>query len=122
MALLKHSRQRDAILSNASENMIRRDLASGQVAYITSVWGPTSQGEGNVTLRERTVSESSDETDASSLTTTYLDDPRPERSFALGSGSSQSRASYIVGVTSWGPDGEQGTWDDITTMPEEVVK
>lgn len=31
--------------------------------------------------------------------------------------------TYVVGVTSWGPDRKTGgdhTWDDITTMPEET--
>lgn len=40
----------------------------------------------------------------------------------VSGGSANGRDSYLVGVTSDGPDGQPGTWDDITTMPEEVVK
>ncbi len=33
-------------------------------------------------------------------------------------GGARSVKSYTVGVTSWGPDGEADTYDDITTWPE----
>ena len=40
----------------------------------------------------------------------------------ISASAASGRPAYIVGVTSWGPDGAPGTWDDITTLPEEVVK
>ena len=40
---------------------------------------------------------------------------------SVGSGSGgRSFKSYTVGVTSWGPDGEADTYDDITTWPDEI--
>lgn len=35
-----------------------------------------------------------------------------------GAGGKSGAKSYTVGVTSYGPDGEEGTYDDITTWPE----
>ena len=50
-------------------------------------------------------------------------DPYQSETIAVGSASTAGKDSYIVGVTSWGPDRQTGgdhTWDDITTMPEEA--
>ena len=39
----------------------------------------------------------------------------------VGSGSGgKSLKTYTVGVTSWGPDKEENTYDDITTWPDEI--
>ncbi|MBR4475914.1 MAG: prepilin-type N-terminal cleavage/methylation domain-containing protein [Kiritimatiellae bacterium] len=39
----------------------------------------------------------------------------------VGAGNSGNNVkSYTVGVTSWGPDGEADTYDDITTWPDEI--
>ena len=109
-------RRKDAIYTAEAEDVLRRDSPGGRPVRVVSVWNESGSG-----LREggRTIG-----TDFKLLSPSAgdLDDTLPDKSFALGSGSAQSRASYVVGVTSWGPDGEQGTWDDITTMPEEVVK
>ena len=52
-----------------------------------------------------------------------LVDPQPNDStLPVNAGGGNPRENYIVGVTSWGPDGKTGgdySWDDITTMPEE---
>ena len=43
----------------------------------------------------------------------------------LNGENANGQASFLVGVHSYGPDGMTGgdhSWDDITTMPEEVVK
>lgn len=37
-----------------------------------------------------------------------------------GSSGAGGMSTYIVGVRSWGPDGQQGTPDDITSYPEDV--
>ena len=49
-------------------------------------------------------------------------DPAPSEMLSVGSSTHQGRDSYVVGVSSDGPDRQPNTWDDITTMPEEVVK
>ena len=118
-------RRRDAVCCQTAENAIRRDLSGGQFSYVTSVFASNADTDSkSVVLRTRAVSATNPDAASSppSLSTTALDDPMPNQTIALGSGSANRRAAYIVGVTSWGPDGEQGTWDDITTMPEEIVK
>ena len=45
--------------------------------------------------------------------------------FTINGGAALERDSYLVGVHSYGPDGKTGgdySWDDISTMPEEIVK
>jgi prepilin-type N-terminal cleavage/methylation domain-containing protein len=42
-------------------------------------------------------------------------------SVAVGSGNGgRNVKTYTVGVTSWGPDGKENTYDDITTWPDEI--
>jgi len=38
----------------------------------------------------------------------------------VGSGSSKRVKTYTVGVTSWGPDRKENTYDDITTWPDVI--
>lgn len=40
---------------------------------------------------------------------------------SVGSGNGgRNVKTYTVGVTSWGPDGKENTYDDITTWPDEI--
>lgn len=108
-------RKADAVYASEADNAIRRDGSGGNTLRVASVWADDGDGlrTGGRTLEEGTKSIPSTELD---------DDGSAGQTIAVGSGSAQGRTSYIVGVTSWGPDGQQGTWDDITSMPEEVVK
>lgn len=115
-------RRKDAIYAAEAEDALRRDSSGGNPVRLVSVWDDSGTG---LRTGGRTVVSATDGTDGFkllTLTAQDMEDTLPDKNFMLGSGTSQSRASYIVGVTSWGPDGEKGTWDDITTMPEEVVK
>ena len=38
----------------------------------------------------------------------------------VGSGSNKKVKTYTVGVTSWGPDRRENTYDDITTWPDVI--
>ena len=110
---LKDARQQDAQMMDAADNAFLAE--NDRLLRVVSVWDDS----GNVRTRA-----------CEKLSSGYVNknDLRDQsgysvRSQGLGSsGSGESRTAYIVGVTSWGPDGQQGTWDDITTMPEEVVK
>ena len=42
------------------------------------------------------------------------------QAISVGSSSGRSRKTYMVGVLSYGPDGEVDTYDDITSWPDEV--
>lgn len=46
---------------------------------------------------------------------------RGDYAVTLGSGTVAGRDTYIVGVTSNGPDREPETWDDISTYPEDQL-
>ena len=106
-------RKEDAICTAEADDALLAD-DGGSLVRVVSVWNEDGSG-----LRQdgRTITR-----DITKLSASDMQDTLPDKNFPLGSGSAQNRTSYLVGVTSWGPDGEQGTWDDITTMPEEVVK
>ena len=95
-----------------SENLICRDRQNGPPVVITSVWSSWEKGRTLSSVRE----------ESSSVTSSDMQDPKPDKTYSVGASTAAGRDSYIVGVTSWGPDGIKGTWDDITTMPEEIVK
>ena len=82
---------------------------------VVSVWNP--QGPGIRTdTSGRTV-------DQNGLSAPVMQDPYTSQVLPVGSGATSGKDTYIVGVTSWGPDGQTGgdhIWDDITTMPEEL--
>ena len=107
-------RRKDAIYTAEADDAILGD--GGSPVRLVSVWNENGSG-----LRSdgRTIAQ---DFKLLSPSASDMKDTLPDKNFALGSGSAQSRTAYLVGVTSWGPDGQQGTWDDITTMPEEVVK
>ena len=106
-----------------AENTILNDEATPKPLMVTSIWAENGDGLKKGDEAKRSLSNTGwldGEPDASDLA-----DPTTESAGAVGpiSGNgSQGRDTYIVGVTSWGPDGKPGTWDDITTMPEEVVQ
>ena len=52
-------------------------------------------------------------------------DPLRDKTITINGANAVGRDSYLVGVHSYGPDGKTGgdnSWDDISTMPEEIVK
>ena len=112
---LDDARKSDAVYAADADNAILRDGSGGNALFVTSVWKEDGDG---VRRDGRTL-----ESGGTSITATEMsDNGSAGQTRSIGSGNSNGQSSYIVGVTSWGPDGQQGTWDDITTMPEEVVK
>lgn len=109
-------RRADAVYSAEADDAILSDSSGRSLRRIVSVWAEDGSG-----LRDdgRTVVS---DFKRLNVTASDMEDTLPDKVVPIGSGSAGSRAAYVVGVTSWGPDGLQGTWDDITTMPEEVVK
>lgn len=109
-------RQNIAIYEDEADNTIFGG-ENGRTAFkVTSVWG---SGQNILSTESRTLSSS------------YLRQ-RPDYSAAvdpqasgtaltpsISGANSSGRTAYIVGVTSYGPDGRPETWDDITTLPEE---
>ncbi len=114
---LGDTREEMSIRSNEAEDAFLSDDGS-TVLRIASVWATEGKGlrTGGRALRsdfERTVSRSD------------LGDPMMASAVSVGGGSSAGHDTFLVGVHSYGPDGRTGgdySWDDISTMPEEIVK
>lgn len=108
-------------LGNVRRNMAMYGLQADnlldpqQRTQVVSLWNPNGSG-----VRTDTQGRS---VDLNGLSSPLIRDPYQAESIAVGGGSAAGKDSYIVGVTSYGPDGKTGgdyIWDDITTMPEEV--
>ncbi len=96
-----------AIVGLKADNMIdpMRHL------QVVSVWNEDGNG-----LRTDTQGRTVDD---KGLTSPQMRDPYSTETIPVGSGATDGKDTYIVGVTSDGPDMKPETWDDITTMPEE---
>ena len=114
---LGDTREEISIYANESEEALLDDAGS-TVVRLTSVWDENGNG-----LR----------TDGRTLRTDFekpvdrndLDDPRSDERIDVSGGNAAGRDTFLVGVHSYGPDGKTGgdySWDDISTLPEEIVK
>ena len=114
-------RQSISLYQNDAENTILSDQASPVALKVTSVWAEDGSGLKTGTEAARTLTKTFAKT---APERSDLEDPGSSSAGAqtVSGANPNGRDSYIVGVTSWGPDGKPGTWDDISTMPEEVVK
>lgn len=108
-------------LGNVRRNMAMYGLQADNLldpqrqTQVVSLWNPNGAG-----VRTDTQGRS---IDLNGLSSPLIRDPYQSETIAVGGGSTDGKDSYIVGVTSYGPDGKTGgdyIWDDITTMPEEV--
>ena len=88
---------------------------SRQGLQVVSVWNPNAGGS---VLRTDTEGRT---LDLNGLKGKQVRDPMPDESVTLGGGASAGQETYVVGVTSNGPDGLAETWDDISTFPEDQL-
>ena len=114
---LGDSREKISVCMNESENAILND-AGTEVLRITSIWKENGTG-----LRDegRTLRTDFEEP----VSAVDLADPRSDRLISVAGGSVAGGDTFLVGVHSYGPDGKTGgdySWDDISTMPEEIVR
>lgn len=129
---LGDAREQISIYTRNADNIILDDKGD-QLLRIVSVWDEN----GNGGLKKTGVSGGAVRTlmklnDAEDMNKTsdkireeQLRDPMNDKVFQIGGATAAGRDSYIVGVTSYGPDGKTGgdySWDDISTMPEVIVK
>ena len=112
-----------ADLDNKRQNIatwhVEADAALPRV-YGTRKYRVVSPWEGDGTIRRRSV----ELVDSQNLPG-GIDFDRPETwrgKSVPGSGKSRRLISFVVGVTSAGPDGEFKTGDDITTWPKDIKK
>ena len=100
-----------------------REEADNVFAHGTATYRLTSLWKKNGDLRDRACSAGASEpSDAlvylSSAATT---DGSDIGTVGVGSGSGGNNVkTYTVGVTSWGPDRKEDTYDDITTWPDVI--
>ena len=110
---LGNVRTKMAIVGLKADNIL--DPVNGR--QVISVWNQ-SGGSAVLNTQGRTVDKKGREYVSGSLP--QMLDPAPSDTLSVGGGSASGRDSYIVGVTSDGPDRTPNTWDDISTMPEEL--
>jgi len=108
---LGNARRDMAIIGLKADNIL--DPMTGR--EVISVWNPSGSG---LNPDGRTVDRNGRQYVSGSLP--QMLDPAPNDKLTVSGGSTQGRGSYIVGVTSDGPDRIPETWDDITTLPEEL--
>ncbi len=111
---LGDAREKISQYSIAAENAIVR--SDGNVVNVVSVWDDSGSG-----IRQGDARTLSNNSTGVSIQSSDISDPFNASSISIGSAASAGRDSYVVGVTSKGAN-ESDVWDDITTMPEEVVK
>lgn len=112
------TREEMAIYADEAEHAIISDDGA-DLLKVVSVFDEKGSGLRKGTARTLVRSSESGRFDRDSLKD---DTSAAGKSYPVTGGNADGRDSYLVGVTSFGPDGERGTWDDISTMPEEVVK
>ena len=107
-----------------AENAIMNDAASPKALKVVSIWAEDGSGLKTGADSHRTLSKINESWLKEPEATDFADPATGSAGEvpSISSSAMSGRDTYIVGVTSWGPDGKPGTWDDITTMPEEVVK
>ena len=117
---LGEAREDMSLYSMDAENALLGDDGS-QVLKVASVWDEGGEG-----LRKtgRTLKTAFEKLNASA---SNFQDPADvqQNTFPLNGQNAKQHESFLVGVMSYGPDGKTGgdySWDDISTMPEEVVR
>ena len=114
---LGDSREKISVYVNESEDAILND-AGTEVLRIASVWNENGTGLRTEGRTLRTDFENP-------IAAVDLADPRADKSISVAGGSAAGGDTFLVGVHSYGPDGKTGgdySWDDISTMPEEIVR
>ena len=130
---LGNTRQEMSVCANESQNVILDDRGN-TVLGVTSVWDLWEDGKWKLPSGKartwRTLKQWNDAGDQlfrkqNVGTSEIRDDPPNDKIVTISGGTAAGRDSFLVGVHSYGPDGKTGgdnSWDDISTMPEEIVK
>ena len=116
---LDRAREDISVYAREAENSILSDDGT-RVLQLTSIFDDVSHdlkgGDG------RTLVMTSEKLNASP---NDLSDPLAARTYAVTGSGTAGHETFIVGVHSYGPDRKTGgdnSWDDISTLPEEIVK
>lgn len=129
---LGNTREEISVYARESENVILDDRGS-TVLGVRSVWDFRNDGQwvqpnersDNAWRTLRSYSNFDEKFRQQSIGASDIRDPLVDKTIYIGGGTAAGRNSFLVGVHSYGPDGKTGgdnSWDDISTMPEEIVK
>lgn len=140
VAALGDIRETMSVCAHESENVILDDRGS-TILGVTSVWDLWKDGKWQVSQNKsgaaRTLKAYADfeqKFREKGLNASDVRDPLMDKIVTVNGGGALSQnqgasgggyATFLVGVHSYGPDGKTGgdnSWDDISTMPEEIVK
>ena len=99
-----------------SDNLLE-DRGSLQGLQVVPLWNPTPGGSDM--LRTDTSGRAVDRNGLQGAGVDMRDPRADSQTISLGGGTPKGQDTYVVGVTSNGPDGEPETWDDITTNPQD---
>ena len=129
---LGNTRQQMSVCANESQNVILDDRGT-TILGVRSVWDFRDDGQwvqpkeksDNAWRTLKSYSNFDEKFRQQGVGAGDISDPLMDKSISISGGSSAGRESFLVGVHSYGPDGKTGgdnSWDDISTMPEEIVK
>ena len=115
-----------SVYAAEAENALLGDDGS-TVLRVTSIWDENGQGlkkDGGRTLTQ-TFEKPAPGRDALRDKQGFAFNGGSNNEIQLNGNGANGQQSFLVGVHSYGPDGQTGgdrSWDDISTLPEEVVK
>ena len=115
---LDQIRRRIAVVQRQADNLLPgiNPMNHSQHGFVASPWKNSQWSGGKNSLRRRAVEVVND----TKLTLGSLDqlkDAWQEPNLNLGNIKLGELKPYVVGVKSWGPDGQQDTEDDISSWP-----
>ena len=111
-----------SVYAAEAENALLSDDGN-TVLRVTSIWNESGQGlkkDGGRTLKT-TFEKPAPGRDALRDKPGFAFNGGSNNEIQLNGNAANGQQSFLVGVHSYGPDGKS-SWDDISTLPEEVVK
>ena len=128
---LGNTRETMSVCASEADNVILDDRGS-TILGVTSVWDlwkdgkwETSQSKSGEARTLKVFADFDEKFRSQNVSASDVQEPLNDKIVSISGGSAAGRESFLVGVHSYGPDGKTGgdnSWDDISTMPEEIVK
>ena len=129
---LGNTRQEMSVCARESQNAVLDDRGT-TILGVRSVWDFLNNGQwtqpneksDNAWRTLKSYSNFDEKFRQQGVGANDIRDPLTDKTISISGGTAAGRDSFLVGVHSYGPDGRTGgdsSWDDISTMPEEIVK
>ena len=129
VAAVGDAREKMSAFAREADNVILDDRGNA-VLGVSSVWdlwqnGTWGTSPGGASRTLKAYSDFDEKFRKQGVGASDVRDPLMDKTITINGGTAAGRESFLVGVHSYGPDGKTGgdnSWDDISTMPEEIVK